>query len=274
MVPADIDERILKVLEGQRYLIHRNDEPDYSHFRNGSVCIEVLDASGESKLIIDRDFEYTLSFGYHHCHYSLEDDADICELAGTVDGILHNRICAVSLGHRKKNNRFVLHVSCFAASGNAGREDIETLFQETDRHRSTEMILQYWNSSKNKSIPIHRNENRAGRQRSSSGLVILLALFHRYFYHLISLVLLFRAAKSKHQFMLLMGVYLLLFAFYSFIGYVFRWKHIFCSYQNANHVRMTPSRINWDTIDKKDCIGVPIIFAVLGTAAVVISYVA
>lgn len=278
MVPADIDERILKAIEGQRYLIHRNDEPEYSYLRKGSVCIEVLDASGESGLIIDRDHEYTLSFGYHHSHYSMEDDADICELAETVDGILHNRICAVSIGRRKKDNRFVLNGSRFASSDEAQSGDVEVLFPDTDfwyatKRHSSEMLFEYWDDSKNISIPIHLDEKQSDPQRASSKLVIFLALFHRYFCHFIFFALLFLIARSKRQLVLLMGVHCLLFGIYSFFGYVFRWKHIFCSYQNSNHTRMTPSRINWNTIKKSDCIGVPIIFAVLGFAAVVVSLV-
>ena len=245
MPSTDIDGRILKALEGHRYLSHRNDERDYSYRCNGSVCIEALDASGESGLIIDRDSEYTLSFGYHHEHYSMEDEADICELAETVSGILHNRICAVSIVHRTKGNRFVLKGSCFVASDQAETKDVEALCQEAGLcfgiRRSNEMMLEYWDSSKNKSIQIHRNKNRSGRQHSSFGLIIFLALFHWYFCHFIFFALVFLIARSKRQLVLLLGLHCLLFAIYSYIGYVFRWKHIYCSYQNANHVRMTPS---------------------------------
>ncbi len=279
---VNVDERILKALEGQQYLVHRNDDPDYADLPPSSVCIEVLDADGEGSLLIDLDKEYareyTLSFGYHHDHYSMEDDAEICELAETIDGILHNRICAVSIGRRKKDNRFVLSGSRFAASDEAQSGDVEVLFPNTDfwsatkRHNS-EMLFEYWDSSKNKSIAVQQEEMHADPQRFSSRLIIVLALFHRYFCHFIFLALLFLIARSKRQLVLLMGVHCLLFAAYSFIGYVFHWKHIFCSYQNAYHVKMTPTRINWNTIRKSDCIGVPIIFAIIGTAAVVVSFV-
>ena len=65
-----------------------------------------------------------------------------------------------------------------------------------------------------------------------------------------------------------MGMGLLLFAIYSFVGYKLRWKHIFCSYQNANHQKMTPDCINWNTVKKSDAYGVPAIFAILGVAAI------
>ncbi len=271
MCMVDVDERILKVLEGQQYLVHHDDEPEY-------LSIEVMNASGGTSLIIDHDIEYTLLFGYHHSHYSMEDDADISELAETIDGILHNRICAVSIGRRKKDNRFELNSSRFAASDEAQSGDAEVLFPDDDffgatRRHSSEMLLEYWDGTRNKSIPIKQENIHADPQRFSSGLVVFLALFHRYFCHFITLALLFLIASSKRQLVLLMGVHCLLFAAYSYIGYAFRWKHIFCSYQNSYHVKMTPARINWDKIKKSDCIGVPIIFAIMGTAAVVVSFV-
>ena len=41
---------ILKAVKGQRYLIHHNDEPDYDDLPDDSVCIEVLDGSGDPPL--------------------------------------------------------------------------------------------------------------------------------------------------------------------------------------------------------------------------------
>ena len=38
---------------------------------------------------------------------------------------------------------------------------------------------------------------------------------------------------TKETVMLLLGIGLLIYAAYSLAGYLLRWKHIFCSYQNA-----------------------------------------
>lgn len=268
-----MDGRILKAIEGQRYLIHRNDEADYADLSEDGVCAEVMNAGGESSLFIERDDEYTLYFGRHHSHYSMEDDADICELAQTIDGILHNRICAVSVGHCGKDGRYVPDATWFAAAEKVRSGDAETLIPDADfcsalRRSGGEMRLEYWDGAKNQTVPVRRDEKHTAPRRSSARLIVFLALFHRYFCHFIFLALLFLLGRPKRQLVLLMGVYLLLYAMYSYVGYALRWKHIYCSYQNARNARMTPDRIDWNTVGKSDCVGVPMILALLGAAGV------
>ena len=78
-------------------------------------------------------------------------------------------------------------------------------------------------------------------------------------------------SRSQRQLLLSVSTSFLLYAIYSYSGYVLRWKHSFCSYQYANHIRMTPSKINWNIIKKSDCIGVPVIIAVIGTMSIIVS---
>ena len=106
MGTAVIDGRILNAIEGQRYLIHRSNEKEYADLGESGVCIEVVNGKKGSSIFIERTDEYTLYFGYMHSHYSTDDDTDISELAGLVDGILHNRICVASVGSRTKDGRF------------------------------------------------------------------------------------------------------------------------------------------------------------------------
>jgi hypothetical protein len=54
------------------------------------------------------------------------------------------------------------------------------------------------------------------------------------------------------------------YAVWSFVGYKCRWRHIFCSFQNAAHRKMTPERIDWDSVGKYDAYGLPVLFGVLG----------
>jgi len=60
------------------------------------------------------------------------------------------------------------------------------------------------------------------------------------------------------------GISILVFASYQFIGYLCRWKHIFCSFQNAYHQKMTPNQIDWDIISKADAYCIPWFFAIFG----------
>lgn len=89
-----------------------------------------------------------------------------------------------------------------------------------------------------------------------------LALFHRYLW--IACTVAFAFCFGKEYFMLRIGISFFLYALYSLIGYIFRWKHIYCSYQNACHKKMTPDHIIWGNVKKSDAYGIPIIFGILG----------
>jgi len=99
----------------------------------------------------------------------------------------------------------------------------------------------------------------------------MLAYFHRYLW--IACVFAFAFCFGKEYFMLRMGIGFFLYALYSLIGYIFRWKHIYCSYQNAYHQKMTPDHIIWGKVKKSDAYGIPIIFGILGIMMVVCQFI-
>ena len=53
------------------------------------------------------------------------------------------------------------------------------------------------------------------------------------------------------------------YAIWSFVGYKCKWKHIYCSYQNSTHQKMTPNSICWDKVKKVDAYGLPIFYLIL-----------
>ena len=89
--------------------------------------------------------------------------------------------------------------------------------------------------------------------------IVPLAYCHRYVF-LIAIV--FGALLFPMR-LLAMSIGCLIYAIWTFVGYKCRWKHIFCSYQNAYHSKMTPQKIDWERISKSDAYGVPIVFAVM-----------
>jgi hypothetical protein len=97
--------------------------------------------------------------------------------------------------------------------------------------------------------------------------IVPLAYFHRYGF----LVPLAFGALLFSRRLLVMAIGFLLYAAWTFIGYKCRWKHIFCSYQNAYHSKMTPNKIDWSKISKSDAYGVPIVLTVIGTIGVIAS---
>lgn len=154
------DERILMLIKGQRYLIHHHDEEEYAYLGDSGMCIEILNDTGSSSLFIDRDDEYTVSFEYHHCHYSFGDGEQISRMMETIDGLLRNTICAVSIGSRGGNGQFVWSGSCFLPSETVREANaIKDLFPQSAlrqlaNSRCTEILFQFWDGSLNKSTPV------------------------------------------------------------------------------------------------------------------------
>lgn len=92
-------------------------------------------------------------------------------------------------------------------------------------------------------------------------MVILLALFHRYGWIIVMLLCITFLPVNRFY---TAGAFLLIYSIWSFVGYKCRWKHIYCSYQNAYHKKMTPDSINWNQIKKRDAYSVPLIFLIFG----------
>jgi hypothetical protein len=64
-----------------------------------------------------------------------------------------------------------------------------------------------------------------------------------------------------------MGIY----GCYLLLGAVLGFRHIYCIYQNANHQKMTPNQIYWNTLKKSDIYGVPIFCIAIGLIGAIIS---
>lgn len=103
-----------------------------------------------------------------------------------------------------------------------------------------------------------------GPQRNT--MVILLAYMHRYVYPVLIIIL--PLLFGGDALLLFMGIGFLMLAAYDLIGYKCRWKHIFCSLQNAYHKKMTPASVNWSKVRRSDAYGIPAIFGVFGAAMI------
>ncbi len=93
--------------------------------------------------------------------------------------------------------------------------------------------------------------------------IIALAYFHRYGW--IAAMMLCIAICPEQMFCIF-SVACLSFSVWSFIGYKKKGKHIYCSFQNAYHQKMTPNNIQWHKIKKSDAYGVPLVFLIIGLA--------
>ncbi len=103
-------------------------------------------------------------------------------------------------------------------------------------------------------------------KNSNYKLTIVLAYANRYLYPILLL------ASLVFENFLISGIAFLIFAIYELVGYICKWKHIFCSYQNAYHKKMTPNNINWSLVRKSDAYGIPAFFGICGILSIIIYY--
>ena len=93
--------------------------------------------------------------------------------------------------------------------------------------------------------------------------VIALAYFHRYGWIAIMMGLVFLIPQYA---LLIVSLCFIATSLWSLIGYKLKWKHIYCSHQNAHRKDMTPHHICWTHIKKSEAYGGPLIFLVIGVA--------
>ena len=107
----------------------------------------------------------------------------------------------------------------------------------------------------------------SGKKSPAHNRVVVLAYFHRFGW--IALMAIATAAAKRPPPSL--GAGFLAMAAHTFLGYLFRWKHVFCSYQSMYHKAMTPESIRWDMVKKKDVYGVSAVLAILGLAFIALA---
>ena len=104
--------------------------------------------------------------------------------------------------------------------------------------------------------------------------VRFLALCHRYGIIVLVVAALAVCMKLRCNYLLLiLGVGFLLLAAWDTAGYFLRWRHVYCSWQNAKKRKMTPNDIRWGTVDKKEYFLCVILNVVVGIAEIVVQLV-
>ena len=93
--------------------------------------------------------------------------------------------------------------------------------------------------------------------------IIALAYFHRYGWIAIMTGLILLIPQYT---LLIVSLCFIAISLWSLIGYKLKWKHIYCSHQNAHRKDMTPHHICWTHIKKSEAYGGPLIFLIMGVA--------
>ena len=105
-------------------------------------------------------------------------------------------------------------------------------------------------------------------KHSSVTVMCVLAYLDRYVYP----VLILLAGLLAELFRLcVLALGILLDGIYNLVGYLCRWKHIYLCYQSMSHTKMTPTRIEWERLAKKDAYGVPATLIIGGIVGILVS---
>ena len=101
----------------------------------------------------------------------------------------------------------------------------------------------------------------------------ILAYLDRYGYPVLILIAgaLADFYRGRITMLFVLAVGILLDGIYNLVGYLCRWRHIYLCYQSMCHTKMTPSRIEWDRMTKKDAYGIPATFIIGGIIGILVS---
>ena len=96
----------------------------------------------------------------------------------------------------------------------------------------------------------------------------VLAYLDRYVYPVLILLagLLAELFRDRNTMLCVLALGILLDGIYNLVGYLCRWKHIYLCYQS-----MTPTRIEWERLAKKDAYGVPATLIIGGIVGILVS---
>ena len=161
----DAFEKVIDLLEGYPYKIHRNDEEDYAQLSDDDLCIEVINRNDENLFIEFRSNEVKVNFYFHEDRFDISYDDEIYWLIGLLDDILHNRRCAGCLFYRD-DEFYKLMGSCFCKKSDIDKsvEEVFSFIFELDEYRkkleinSGKASYVFWDPSLNKEVPINKKE--------------------------------------------------------------------------------------------------------------------
>lgn len=106
---------------------------------------------------------------------------------------------------------------------------------------------------------------RRHRKYPTNSIIRLARFHHTVCPFIIMLLIAFRRSW-------LAGIAMILYSLWTLIGYLLRWRHIYCSYQIGSRQPMTPYSIDWYDVREIDAFGIPAIFTALGVALIVVSF--
>lgn len=158
--PIEKLDELCALLANQQIEVHKapDADPEYHYLGEGCVCITVLNPYSDSKIFIDLDDEFTLSYGAYHSHF-FADTGQYEEMIKVIHGLLKNEICSASIYYgtdkkwlgstitqRDNVNKPFKEIFSFVLK--------EKTFKRKLRLYGGEVQYTFWNPSDNRAIQI------------------------------------------------------------------------------------------------------------------------
>ena len=110
-----------------------------------------------------------------------------------------------------------------------------------------------------------KNEKTPAVPEKTDKAVHFANIYRYFFLPILVIVALFWRGKT----LLIMGTGFVIFALYSLLGYKLHWKHVYLAMQEMQKQKMTPKRIDWNTIKPGTALKFPILFGITGIVMVI-----
>ena len=220
--------------------------------------IDSISHKGVDREALDELGNYDKVKVYYRDNSSKKYDYEICEMQ-SGEGVIFSLSDYIKYN---KNNQILGMILCAVFALGVlicAWTYPRSIKQPTAKKKSKKKTKKSKKKYNQASIQYQKQKSNPLPDKTYAG-IIALAYFHRYGWIAVMFALTFILRKVFYVW----SISTIVYAAWSFVGYKCRWRHIFCSYQNAYHIKMTPERIDWDRIEKHDAYGVPVLFLVMG----------
>jgi hypothetical protein len=162
----EIYERIIELLGECRYEVHRGDEKDYAHLKEGDFSITVINEKGDDDMVIEYSGgEIILLFANEHAHFDPSYDDELYWFIDLAEDIMNDRKCAASLYYNTDDFPKLLSTSfCKRSETKEGPEKIFDLVYRLEDYREKlennggKAVFRFWDPSLNFEREIPKKE--------------------------------------------------------------------------------------------------------------------
>ncbi len=156
--PIEKLEELCSLLANQQIEIHKapDNDTEYDYLDENSACITVLNPYSDSKMFIDINIEFTISYGTFHSHF-YPNASEYEEMVKRIKALLNNEMCTASF-YYGEDKKLLLSASLWKYDMN---ERITELINEhMPNLYGGKVECLFWNPADNRTIKIPENSRQ------------------------------------------------------------------------------------------------------------------